>query len=379
MEVSVRNSVGWLAQIRLRAPRRKQHGPTVAPEVHVEQVTRATIGRLAVGLCDLDRQVRARNVPPDFWQWLYFSNPAGDAVAVVAAHDSRPVGRFECVPVRLVAGGEISTAYHLQGLTLARDFRQWAHLNSLLSAALDAQHSIDPIFSFGFTTSAATRLHASLGLPVLGRVSMFAAAIDGGVLLGGRGFPSPLGALAGPFAGVLMRWRTGLSHAAVEVRETADFTSAFDDLATPSGPDSIGLRKDAGYLNWRYVQRPGACYRRLTAWKNGEPAGLLVWRAEDVHRDGYILELAVRDDDPDTMDGLLHASRKQMQSAGVGLVTASFPRSSAAARALVRVGFVGWYSLWKKMSLAVVPGRKGRFAGMSLAQWRYSLGDWLYH
>ncbi|MGO9242758.1 MAG: hypothetical protein ACLQBJ_18300 [Bryobacteraceae bacterium] len=325
--------------------------------------------------------MRRRVVPADFWPWLYFDNPAGDALAVVAFHGPRPVGRFECVPVRLVVDGAAQTAYLLQGLTLAPGFRQWAHLRGLLSAAQQAPSRVDPVFSFGFTTPAGTRLHASLGLPVLGRVSMFAAALDGAALLRSRGLPSALSAFAGPLTGALMRWKQARPNAAVAVGEIEAFTSDFDDLATPpSAPGSIGLLKDAAYLDWRYVRRPGACYHRLIASRSGQPAGLLVWRADIGTCDGYLLELAARDDDPATLDALLEAACEQMRSARVGLVAASFPRGSTAARALTRAGFTGLYTRWKKMSLAYVPGREGEDqAGMSLAHWSYSLGDWLYH
>lgn len=332
------------------------------------------------GLCDLDWEVRARRLPPEFWPWLYFRNPAGDAVAIIAFHGGRPVGRFERIPVRVTVDGKIETADLLEGLTLAPEFRQWSHLRRMLAMAFRDEPVEKPLFSFGFATAAATRLHSSLGQPVLGRVAVFSAALDGAAMWRGRGVPAWISALAGPLSGALIRWRAQPPGGQIEVRETGDFTADLDELTSAlTGPTAIGLRKDPAYLNWRYVQRPGASYRRLIAWQDQQPTGMLVWRPEEVSGDGYILELAARNGDPATLDALLDTARERMRSARVGLVTASFPRAAAAAQALLRAGFVSWATRWKNMSLIVTPREHGRRRELSMTDWNYSLGDWLYH
>jgi hypothetical protein len=167
-------------------------------QLQIERIARTNIADISAGLCALDWSVRARRVPPDFWPWLYFRNPAGDAVAIAAFDGHRPVGRFERIPVRVAVDGQTQTADLMQGLTLAPEFRQWTHLRRLLAAALRAESAEKPVFSFGFTTSAAARLNASLGHPVLGRVPVFAAVVDGTAMWRGRKFPSPVSAIAGP-------------------------------------------------------------------------------------------------------------------------------------------------------------------------------------
>ncbi|MGA2436669.1 MAG: GNAT family N-acetyltransferase, partial [Bryobacteraceae bacterium] len=249
-------------------------------QLQIERIGRANIADVSAGLCALDWSVRARRVPPDFWPWLYFRNPAGDAVAIAAFDGHRPVGRFERIPVRVAIDGQTQTADLMQGLTLAPEFRQWTHLRRLLAAALRAESAVKPVFSFGFTTSAAARLNASLGHPVLGRVPVFAAVLDGAAMLRGRKFPSPVSAIAGPLSGALFGWRTRPHGGRIEVSETSEFTGNLDELRpSPATPTAIYIRKDSVYLNWRYVERPGACYRRLIALQDGQPAGFLVWRA----------------------------------------------------------------------------------------------------
>lgn len=353
---------------------------TTTSQLQIERIDRARTVEVAEGLCDLDWKVRARQVSPDFWQWLYFRNPAGEAVAIIAVDEGRPVGRFERIPVRVVADGRIQTADLLLGLTLAPEFRQWNHLRRLLVATLRAEPVEKPVFSFGFATAAASRLRKSLGQPVLGRVPVFAAVLDGVAMWRGRKFPPAVSAVAGPLSGALMRWKARPSGGQIEVHESSGFSGDLDELSPfLATSTAIGIRKDPVYLNWRYVERPGACYHRLMAWENQRPAGMLVWRAEETTRDGYILELAARNDDPITFDALLGTAREQMQSAKLGLVTASFPRAGAAAQALLRAGFVSWVTRWKNMSLIVTPREQGRRTELSLTAWNYSLGDWLYH
>ena len=361
-------------------PKQRTGDLKATSQLQIERIGRTNIADVSAGLCDLDWNVRARQVPPDFWPWLYFRNPAGDAVAIVAFDGQRPVGRFERIPVRVAVDSQTQTADLLQGLTLAPEFRQWTHLRRLLAAAIRAESVEKPVFSFGFSTSAAARLHASIGQPVLGRVPVFAVVLNGTAMLRGRKFPSPVSAIAGPLSGALFRWRTRPHEGHIEVSETNEFTGGIEELRPlPVPPTAVFVLKDPAYLNWRYVERPGACYHRLIAWKGRQPAGFLVWRANEINRDGYILELAARNDDPATFDALLHAAREQMQSAGLGLVTASFPRAGAAAHALLRAGFGSWATLWKNMSLVVVPRQQGRQTELSLTAWNYSLGDWLYH
>lgn len=300
-------------------------------------------------------------------------------MAIGAFNHQLPVGRFERIPIRMLVDGQTRTADLMQGLTLAPEFRQWTHLRQMLVAGLSAEALEWTTFSFGFTTAAASKLHATLGGPVLGRVHVFAALLDGATLFRSRKFPPLLNAITGVAVGALLQWRPSSPDDSIEVVEVSEF-GRLDELRSASnGGRTVFVRKDTLYLNWRYVERPGAIYRRLFALRSGRPAGFLVWRADEINRDGHILELIARDGDLAVLDALLHFAREQMRAAGVGLVMASFPGDSPSGRALRRARFVNWMTFWKNMHLIVTPGQCHEQPELYAPAWDYALGDWLYH
>jgi hypothetical protein len=352
----------------------------------MERLDQARLEQVAEGLCELDWRVRERRVPPKFWQWLYFGNPAGDAVAMIAYHEGRPVGRFERIPLRMIVDGESVGAELLQGLTLDREFRQWTHYRRLVGGTLREERAEKPAFSFAFATAMFAGQHHSMGEPVLGRVPVFAAVLDGKAMLRHRRALPLVSAAAGALAQALFRWRPRPAAAMnIEIREIAEFpeeTGSFQHAPALRGPalrGKVALRKDRAYLNWRYTQCPGVDYRRLAAWRGGQLCGFLVWRSDEIGGNGWILELSALDDDPGTLSALLGAARGEMQLAGAGLVMASFPEGGAAARALRRAGFAGLATRWKNLSLIIVPGPLDCPAVSDRTAWTHSMGDWLYH
>jgi len=355
--------------------------------LQIERLDRARVEQVAEGLSDLDWRVRKRRVPPQFWQWLYFGNPAGEAVAMIAYHEGRPVGRFERIPMRMIVNGKSAGAELLQGLTLDREFRQWTHYRRLVGGALREKRGEKSGFSFGFATPAFARQHHALGEPVLGRVPVFAAVLDAGAALRSRGVPALVSAAAGPVAQAFFRWRPGPTPPNIEIREVAEFPEEAGSLQHPPAlQGKVVLQKDRAYLNWRYAS-PAAVYRRLTAWRSGKLCGFLVWRTDEIGGNGWILELSARDDDAATMSALLGEARGKMQLSGTGLVMASFPEGAAAARMLRRAGFTGLATRWKNLSLIVVPAPSDCPSDYpsdcpevsERAAWTHSMGDWLYH
>jgi len=371
--------MGYSVRLITRPGGARASEPNTVARLEIERLARSRVAEVAPGLSALDWRVRARRVPPDFWQWLYFGNPAGDAVAVIAYHEGRPVGRFERIPMRMIVDGESVGAELLQGLTLDLEFRQWTHYRRLIGATMRAEGAGDPAFSFGFATSMLAKQHHSLGQPVLGRIPVFAAVLDGQAMLRGREFPPFVSAVGGPLAQALFRWRPGPAPANLEIREADEFPEAVGGLQCPPSGGKVALQKDRTYLNWRYIQCPTEDYGRLTAWRDGQLRGFVVWRTDEKRGDGWILELSARDGDDATLIALLDAVRERMVLAGTGLVMASFPARGAAARTLRRTGFTDWATRWKNLSLIVVRGASSCQTIIDRAAWYHSMGDWLYH
>lgn len=350
-------------------------------EFRVERVTRENVGVFSTGLSEMDLRARGRRLGADFWPWLYFGNPAGAGTAVVALSGTRVVGKLGRVPMRVTANGERLTADLVEGLTLLPDCRTWAHFRALAEASVVAEADREADFSFAFATPYATKLHAAMEYPVLGRVSMFAGALSGPRMLAARGMARPAAMAAGWAARVVMglKWSSPAAPE-VELIEIASFGQEYDALCRALEPSGcVAIIKDAAYLNWRYVQCPAASYHRVEARLGGALAGYVVWRDHGPNDDGYILELAARGDSRPVLSALLRAALESMARNDTGLVMASFPASAACAEVLRSAGFGAWATRLKNMSLIVTPrsgeSRPERVAGA----WRYTLGDWMYH
>lgn len=352
-----------------------------AAEFRVELVTRENVRELAAGLSEMDLRVRGRKLGSDFWPWLYFGNPAGAGTTVVALSGARVVGKLGRVPVRVTADGETLLAELVEGLTLLPEFRKWDHFRALIEASVLAEPGRQPDFSFGFATPYATKLHASTGQPVLGRVPMFAGVLNGTRMLAARGFARPVALAAGCAARAIFGLkRTRAAGTGVQLSEIATFGEEHDALWRSLEPtDGVAIAKDAAYLNWRYVDCPAASYHRLAARAGGGLAGYIVWRDSGPNDDGYVLELAAKGDSRPVLSALLLDALESMAQNDAGLVMASFPASSACLEVLRSAGFGAWATRLKNMSLIVTPRPGGDRPEQAASAWRYTLGDWIYH
>lgn len=145
------------------------------------------------------------------------------------------------------------------------------------------------------------------------------------------------------------------------------------------GPERVCVDKNAAYLQWRYAQCPGRTYSKLGAWRAGRLDGYAVSTVSGRRGDGYLLELAARDDDPVVLSSLVSESLRGLAAEGAGLVSASFRRHSPQARVLQSFGFKNWgtrlCNMW--IILAGAWAQAGLLAPRT--QWEFTLGDWLYH
>ena len=352
-----------------------------ATEFRVERVTRENVQDFSAGLSEMDLRVRGRKLGVDFWSWLYFGNPTGAGTAVVALRGQRLVGKFGRVPVRVTVAGERLTAELLEGLTLLPECRTWMHLRDLVEASVLAESHREADFSFAFATPALTKWHAAMGYPVLGRVRMFAGVLNGTRMLAARGFARPAAMVAGCAARVVFGLqRSNPATPGVQLIEVARFGQEHDDLWLALEPrDCVAVVKDAAYLNWRYVNCPAANYHRIAARVGGALAGYVVWRDHGPNDDGYVLELAAKDDSRPVLRALLLAALESMARSGTGLVMASFPASEACAEVSQSAGFGAWATRLKNMSLIVKPRSDGAWPERVTGAWQYTLGDWIYH
>jgi len=124
--------------------------------------------------------------------------------------------------------------------------------------------------------------------------------------------------------------------------EVAEPDARFDDLAERVGPTmGIAPVKDAAYLRYKYVARPGLTTKIIGAESApGRLIGFIVLRDVQGPRNvGTILDLCASPDDVATCEALLGASLRFYRQREVGSIEA-IVTSEEIGKALKRVGFV---------------------------------------
>ena len=80
----------------------------------------------------------------------------------------------------------------------------------------------------------------------------------------------------------------------LDIREILEFDKNYDDLYNlVSTKISIGLNRNAGYMNWRYVSKPEEQYNKYGLYEKGQLTGVIVFTLKAKHNGkiGYLMEL----------------------------------------------------------------------------------------
>jgi hypothetical protein len=139
------------------------------------------------------------------------------------------------------------------------------------------------------------------------------------------------------------------------------------------------LRRDHGYLDWRYVQNPArADYELWTARRAGQLVGFLVLKpgsglAPDA---ATIADWMAAENDTGACDALLHAASLRAQQEGRQRLMTVFPEWSVEWRALEARGFVKTASAnWLERRLVYLITGSPLTEPVLQTDWWYTLGD----
>jgi GNAT superfamily N-acetyltransferase len=292
---------------------------------------------------------------PELFRWKHLESPFGPSHMLVAEHACRLVGlrafmrwRFSAPGGTLEAARAVDTATH-------PDYQGKGIFTRLTLDLLEAiEGRVDLVFNTPNAKSGPGYL--KMGWSEVGRLPVAVRPRRPLRLLAGRPAPDPAPHVpAAPAAAVLDR---GADLATLLARE-------------PAHPGALATPRDPDYLNWRYGAAPLLDYRAVTEERDGELAGLAVFR---VRRRGRLWESTVVEvlagGDPATARRLL---RRVAAAAPVDHLTFSAPARSPLARAATRGGFLPAPA---GIRLVVNPRRPDiRPDPTRVGAWALSLGD----
>jgi GNAT superfamily N-acetyltransferase len=277
------------------------------------------------------------------WSWQYSENPEREAEGPsiwVARGDRGIRGQYASMPVRLRWGDrEVLAAWGMD--VFVRSEARGLGVGVKLFTAW-AEH-FEVALGLGLTPSS-YGLFQKLGFRDVGPVPFYQKILDVRAVASRR-----LGRLGGALVAPLLRAGLRLRHTekprpgaeSVVVRRVTEFDTAYDALWERARASyAMCVRRDARYLQWKYVRCPHKTYDLWEARREEALVGFAVTRVEDLRdvRLGWIVDLFTDVSDYGARDALLEAALDSFRSADVARVQA-FAISGALAASLRRRGF----------------------------------------
>ena len=211
------------------------------------------------------------------WEWQYArnpNNPDGTPLIWVAREGPTLVGQYATMPVRLRVGArEIDASWGMDVMVAPE--RQRRGLGEILFRNWD-QHT-GASLGLGLSESS-YRLFQKLQWPDVGPLPCLVKPISRRALRRPR-WPTPLNRLVGaatlPLVLVVSRPRPLLA----EVQPIRHFDDRFTALWERVAPSfDFAVRRDAPYLNWKFIEPPHVRYSVVALVRDGRVDGYAVYR-----------------------------------------------------------------------------------------------------
>jgi GNAT superfamily N-acetyltransferase len=281
------------------------------------------------------------------WRWKLKSRPTlAENVWVAVADDARIVAQYAGIPVEVHLDGSRRPAMVAVDAMTAPDFRRHGILTALVQAAHAAWQSAGVVTVLGLPNQQWGSRTEALGWAPVGPLAWFRAPLHLEQALAHRVPTVAAGAvsgLAGRVTAARREW--GRARAAQPVGFTVGpitgATAEFDRLWERTSPaDTNLLVRDQAWVDWRFLQAPGA-YHLLAARSvdglEGYVACRIVERAG--RRTGYIADLFTAPGPLPVAGALLSAALDWLWAGGAETARALAVPGSPPARALRAAGF----------------------------------------
>lgn len=211
------------------------------------------------------------------WDWQYRNNPNNpdhEPEIWIAREGPAIVGQYATMPVRLSLGGtEVQGSWGMDVMVAPE--RQRQGLGEVLFRMWD--RNVGAALGLGLSDSS-YRLFQKLRWPDVGPVPCFVKPLTRRALRRPNwpvGVNRLVSALTLPVIKVVARSRP----LAAEVRMIQRFDDSFTELWTELAPKfNLAVRRDAAYLNWKYVNAPHVRYSIAALRRDNRNVGYAVYR-----------------------------------------------------------------------------------------------------
>jgi GNAT superfamily N-acetyltransferase len=249
------------------------------------------------------------------WDWQYRQNPNATAPEIWIARDgSSIVGQYATMPVRLrVAGQEIDASWGMDVMVAPE--RQRQGLGEVLFRTWDSH--IGASLGLGLSTSS-HRLFQKLHWPEVGPVPCLVKMLSPRAFAR-PGWPAPLNATISLVARPLLALTRAPAPTNVDVRHITGFDERFTKFwETVASKFTFAVRRDARYLQWKYIALPHLKYEIVAIERLGAIAGYAVYRHADESRGRVtaLVDFLADPDDQPAIAALLWVVEQEARKAG---------------------------------------------------------------
>lgn len=280
--------------------------------------------------------------------WRYDDVPFGPSVSLVARPpNGTAISGYACSPRRAVAAGAESSLA-LVGETgdvmTHPEWRKRGFFSRLDRAALEAARQRGWALAFGLPNRRSAHIFVELGWERIGSVRSWTCVLRADAAA--RDVRAREGRIAGwttPFAA----WKAARARRALEAARSAfrvasveHFDERAEQLSRAVEPRfSFMLRRDARYLNWRFLQAPSRLHRAWGMYEGEQLAGYVVVQLpRDGARLGHLVDVLGRNER--AVAAAIGVGLAELERAGASVVQATAIDGSWWSTHLRGVGFV---------------------------------------
>jgi GNAT superfamily N-acetyltransferase len=241
------------------------------------------------------------------WDWQYRrnpNNPGQDPEIWIAREGPAIIGQYATMPVTVsVRGRDIQGSWGMDVMVAPE--RQRQGLGEVLFRTWD--RNVGASLGLGLSESS-YRLFQKLRWPNIGPVPCLVKPLTRRALRRPN-WPQPINRLVSavmlPFIRVVARNRPLRAEVRMIQRFDGTFSALWDSLAPKFG---LAVRRDAAYLNWKYVQAPHVRYSIAVLRRDDRNVGYAVYRHlhEPRGRVTILVDFLTDPDDEDAFRTLLH-------------------------------------------------------------------------
>ncbi len=255
------------------------------------------------------------------WDWQYVRNPNADGPQIWIARDGgKIVGQYATMPVRLsVAGHEVDASWGMDVMVAPE--RQRQGLGELLFQTWDRHSGA----SLGMGLSVGShRLFRKLKWPDVGPVPCLVKPLSRRAFFR-PGWPPVVNGVVSVLAAPVVRALRERGPIDPGVRRFDHFDARFTDLwQRVSSKFAFAVRRDARYLEWKYVELPHLGYSLIALEREGRIDGYAVFRHSDEPRGRVtaLIDFLADPDDRETFPALLRFMERDSREAGSNRIRA---------------------------------------------------------